>query len=281
MKNIAIVFFSIILLNTNAQEVLGDKYHDKRGRPIRFNIIKTNLFGWPLGMYNVTYERKLTKTYSALLGVTIYGSPAISPITIDALGYKAETSISSSGFAISPEFRWYVGKHGAPRGYYFGIYIPIINYSGAVDRNTTLFTVQQGKSVPFEANGNFSPNFTFYGVGLSGGPQFLIANRVSVELFLNIAIGIYSLNELNYGLNGNNSSQVTTVLPNGNYTVNQLQVAGIEVEDAPEYIYQISTNSDGSKSLITNYDKVETLESRSGILPLPRIGFTVGYAFGK
>ncbi|MFN0048568.1 MAG: DUF3575 domain-containing protein [Cytophagales bacterium] len=281
MQYIAIVLFSIIFLSTNAQEVLGGKYQDKKGRPIRFNIIKTNLFGWPLGMYNVTYERKLTKTYSALLGVTIYGTPAISPITLDVLGNKAQTSVSSSGFAISPEFRWYVGKHGAPRGYYFGIYIPIINYNGTVDQNTTLFTLQQGNSIPFEANGNFSPNFTFYGVGLSGGPQFIIANRVSVELFLNIAIGIYSLNSLNYGLKGDNSSQITTILPNGNYTANQLRLAGIVVEDTPEYTYQISTNSNGSKSLVTNYDKVETLESRSGILPLPRIGFTVGYAFGK
>lgn len=277
MKKIFIIaIISLIFAQAQAQETIGDKYHDKRGRPIRFNVIKTNLMGIGLGMYNIGYERRLNKRYSLMLDMTVFGNVATSPFKRGDDNF----AIATSGFAISPEIRWYLGRHGGPRGYYLGIYLPYIKYDAQIDRSSIINTEQLGENVRIPVQGQYSPHATYFGIGLSGGPQFVIANRVTLELYLNISIGVYSYKNVGWVAEGKSSNVVNSFLPNGNYTVEQLASAGISVEDSDSYRYSLA-NSGGNQVLVTNYQKEEKIENQTGIIPIPRFGFVLGYAFGK
>ncbi len=287
IKRIVLVLLSFMCINCIAQETLGNKYTDKKGRPIRYNIIKTNLLGWSLGMYNIAYERKLGTKYSAVMEVVVFGSgSAVPEQTLVVDDENVMFSYGSTGFAISPEVRMYLGKHGSPRGYYLGLYIPIINYNGKFDAKSTIApALSTNKTATIDAKGSFTPNFTFYGLGLSGGPQFIIANRISLEFYLNIALGVYSISNPDVKISGTGSTALTGVFLNDKQaTLEELEARGISVDTAPEYTYSIE-GAPANPTLVTHYNKSapinELKDYSSGLLVIPRIGFSIGYAFGK
>jgi len=282
-KTIAILVLMVIsAAGLLAQEVLGNKYVDKKGRPIRYNIIKTNLLGWPLGMYNVTYERKLSKKYSAQLEVVVFGSAsAIPSFPVQLSGGEATFDYGSSGFAITPEARIYLGKQGSPRGYYLGLYVPIINYKGNYEVSST---ADGPNSSTLNTNSQFAPSISFYGLGLAGGPQFVLSSRVTLEFYLNIALGAYSLSNTDINLKGTGTTPLSGIYNNGDIAPAVLQARGVQVDNAPEYAYSVE-GAPTNPTLVTRYNSTEEVNAlkdfSSGLFVIPRIGFSLGYAFGK
>ncbi|MEY4884958.1 MAG: hypothetical protein RL151_267 [Bacteroidota bacterium] len=98
------------------------------------NIIKTNLPGFALRNYNLTYERMLSKKTSFNLGFrTMPSGPVLfkdriissiedagSGTNVDAR--KEVESIRMSNFAVTPEIRFYAGKKGYGHGFYFSLF---------------------------------------------------------------------------------------------------------------------------------------------------------------
>lgn len=292
-KILTTTFLAIILANfCFAQETSDAKRIDNKGRKIRYNIIKTNLVGLGTGHFNLTYERKIAKKVSALLGVTIISLPLnnIYNTQIDMGGsQKSDLSINAnlSGFSISPEIRYYLGRN-APRGYYFGLYVPIMNYnaklSGSATTTQTITLTEpntnatQTENVPLNANLDANSGFSFYGLGISGGPQFLIGNRVSLEFYLNIAAGVLTLKDVDLNLKGNSSFFTSNPSPtpinleeqdNITYTNSSGQV----ITQVPGFSsnYKVNVN-------YSNSNKIEGLSS-SQFFAIPRIGFSLGVAF--
>lgn len=124
---ISIAFFSMAQINTTA------------GR----NIAKINLSSFAFKGFNVQYERQVSRGITDALG---YGSiptgtiafqssieEAIDDPNVNVGNFKLGTSV------ITPEVRFYTGKRGAFRGFYFAPYSRISAYNMAVpvDINTT------------------------------------------------------------------------------------------------------------------------------------------------
>jgi hypothetical protein len=72
-----------------------------------FNAVKTDAFSWMAGVWVLKYERVFNENISAQLGF-LFSS--------DWPTFRSECS--AKGFAITPEFRYYLSKKPAPRGVY-------------------------------------------------------------------------------------------------------------------------------------------------------------------
>jgi hypothetical protein len=296
MKKTILNFTTIILVyfliaNTAlAQEVADPKKVDNKGRPIRYNIIKTNLIGFGIGHYKLAYERKLAKKLSAVLDLTLVNFSLTNFVSLDQTlpgdnGTNIDITIKDrlSGFGITPEIRYYLGKN-ACRGYYFGLYIPYWNYNASLKGSTVLpYDIQVGSTTErtnISVNAEAKSGFSFIGLGISGGPQFIIANRVTLEFYLNFAVGQYRLKETSITYGGTAPLSIPSGTPAG---------APLEAKDNITYFNSagtpITTAPAGPSTITVRYQKTENINldeiglGTTGITILPRIGFNLGVAF--
>lgn len=292
-KLLTLTLLSLLIANfVFSQETADPKKIDNKGRKIRYNIIKTNIVGLPLGHFNLSYERKLAKKVSALVGISVISLPLnnVYSSELDLGGSepsKLNVSANLSGFSISPEIRYYLGKN-APRGYYFGLYIPIMSYNAKLTGNTsgtqTITLTEPNTNATYTENAPVNVNldaksgFAFYGLGISGGPQFLIGNRVSLEFYLNLAAGILTLRDVDLDFKGSSSFFTTNPSP-----------TPVTLEEQDNITYtnasgQVITQVPGSSvnyKVNVNYQESQKIEGLAGsqFAVMPRLGFTLGVAF--
>lgn len=96
------------------------------------NIVKINLSSLVVKNISVQYERKVAKRIAVAANVQCrpFGKlPFLTTIenTIDDPGVTAN-QIKWGGLGVTPEVRFYLGKKGAPQGFYLAPFANISNY---------------------------------------------------------------------------------------------------------------------------------------------------------
>lgn len=101
------------------------------------NLIKVNLTSLPLSNYNGQLERILGKKISIAvsyrympLGNIPFKNDIVKIANGDAGAQKTIDQLLVSSSAITPELRWYPGKKGYGRGFYFAPFIRFANFHG-------------------------------------------------------------------------------------------------------------------------------------------------------
>jgi hypothetical protein len=199
MKKVFFLMLITISINCNAQEknVVATK-----------NNIKINLPSLTLSTFSLFYERQTGKKSTVQIGFRFTpnrGLPFRSNVTnlialaADSLTSNFYNSISGNGFAVSPEYRYYFGKH-AGKGFYIS---PMAKYQrfGAKAFLNTLLT---SGTEPFNATLNGS--LSSIGAGAQMGLQFWAGKHVSIDwmiagLYYNRFVADISASSADFGLN--------------------------------------------------------------------------------
>ena len=121
---------------------------------VQGNVIKFNIFSPIVKTINFSYEKTVSATSSAQLGV------AITSIKI--------TDTKFSGFQLTPEYRFYLSETEAPEGFFAA---PFVRYSSFSLTNE--FTSSEA-------------DMTTFGGGLILGKQWLLGgnDNISMDLFI-------------------------------------------------------------------------------------------------
>jgi hypothetical protein len=122
------------------------------------NIVKTDLLGFMVGYYNVTFERLARSAPRSILG------------TIEYADFKYE-EFDFRGISFMPALRYYILKKRVPPA---GFYVePFLIYSD--------YKV-------FDNNQLISAHIDQLGGGIHGGYQWVIADKITIDCFLG---GVY------------------------------------------------------------------------------------------
>jgi len=141
---------------------------------IRFNITNPMLFGNDFALLG--YERVITKHQTASISIGKIGFPTFIGSNFDSLSVNSQEN--SRGLNVSLDYRFYLkreNKYQAPRGIYLGPYYAYNNFK----RDLTWDMSKLG--YPDVVT---SINFTANLVGVQMGYQFVLWNRVSIDMIL-------------------------------------------------------------------------------------------------
>ncbi len=149
---------------------------------IKKNIIKVNLFSFAIKNVAVQYERVVSKKVSIALGVNYMPDGSI-PLqsTFEGLTDDPDTkaqikNITLGSYSFTPELRWYLGKKGAPQGFYLAPYMRMSSYNISLpfmyDDGTTT------KQIPLSGSVN-----TVTG-GLLMGAQWKLGKAVKLDWWI-------------------------------------------------------------------------------------------------
>ncbi|MDH5598811.1 MAG: DUF3575 domain-containing protein [Cyclobacteriaceae bacterium] len=123
------------------------------------NAIKLNYLSLIVKSYNVQFEHAINEKSSAQLGVYFLDwSPS-------------GLSTKFQGFALTPEYRFYLGDTPAPEGFFVAPYLRYQSYK-LTDTSTS-----------------DEANYTNFGGGAIIGKQWLFSEKVTFEVFLGPAYG--------------------------------------------------------------------------------------------
>jgi hypothetical protein len=92
------------------------------------NIVKWNLSALSLVNFSLQYEHVLGPKSTVALGLSMLPSLGVPATITDKTGNEDLASLSISGWAITPEYRYYCSGE-APKGFYFAPYLRISKYS--------------------------------------------------------------------------------------------------------------------------------------------------------
>lgn len=148
------------------------------------NIIKFNLTDVLFKNYSFEYERVINHNQSFGIGLGIspnVGLPFKQTLLNDFGGNAdARTAIESTVFTkytVTPEYRFYLGKKGAPTGFYIA---PFGRYTHMNVDQDYAFTPSDGKPHLAHVKGNFDG----VGGGVMVGAQWAIGKNVTFDWFI-------------------------------------------------------------------------------------------------
>jgi hypothetical protein len=195
------------------------------------------------GMFSIAaaYEYRLNKRMTLGSWFSYYGFS----ISNNNITTGTDVKLSAAYIGIEPEFRYYVGKKGAPRGFFVGGYMPIGSFGVGVEGTSS--QPYQGGTLKGSANADISA--FIFGLGATIGAQWLIGNRVGIELLTGFGYSVGKLSDGKATVAGN----VTGGTADGQ-TVNET------------YTFKDVAGSDVPVSF-----------GGAGV----RLGFNISYAFGK
>jgi hypothetical protein len=246
MKRILLLSALVFSLAARAQTPAGTASHDPsvavKVNPLSYFFGKISL----LGEYNLKHKKSIT------FGVGIPIETTNSFLEID--GKKRDIRMKS--FSAMAGYRMYLGKK-TMSGFYFEPYLKYLKSDG----NVTLDGEIDGQAVEFFTTSNYSG----FGLGAQLGVQFLIGNRVAIDLFL---LGP----EANMSKHTMISKEITTTVP---WDLVDAQEAEREIReqlsDIPIVGKKIEVTVDpNSKTVTSKYD---------GFLPGFRAGLSIGIRF--
>ena len=183
MKSLSFKALAIILLQffifsgvqtINGQEEKPDKAWKNLKNSVKINLTNPMIFG--TNCYMIGYERTIGDHQSFSVNIGKFSLPRLFNINTDSITDLTK-SISSKGFHLSGDYRFYLSKenkHNSPHGVYIGPYFTYNSYG----RN---FNYSYGKNQE-EVNADFTFNIT--SVGFQMGYQFVFWNRVSLDMLL-------------------------------------------------------------------------------------------------
>ena len=197
---IVLVAFSLLSLNALSQRNETDP-------STQLNHIKLNLTGVLVKNYSIQYERILKKRSSVALSIRVMPSTSIpykAWVRDYIIGNDPETNktldqMRVSNFAITPEYRFYLGKKGYGQGLYLAPFYRFASFKS----NTMVITYQ---STLTEQNiivmsGKMVNNT----VGVLLGAQWLLGKNIDLDLWI---LGPHYGNG-NGDFNGTTSKQLT------------------------------------------------------------------------
>ncbi|MEM7372447.1 MAG: DUF3575 domain-containing protein [Bacteroidota bacterium] len=210
------------------------------------NLVKINPLGLAGRSLTLGYERVLQERQSLAVTLNIsLGLPgATASLIEDALSSEGidDGSIGLSGFVLTPQYRFYSAKNGAPKGFYVA---PYLRYS-----SRTLAFGGQFDRIPTDVSFRLSG----IGVGLQLGAQWIIGDKVSIDWYF-------------LGLGANYNTLTATYI-----SANASEIEGdirAELTDLPIIGNGITTEIQGNE-----------LKARArAILPGFRSGISLGFAF--
>ncbi|MEP6676998.1 MAG: hypothetical protein ABJA78_17680 [Ferruginibacter sp.] len=174
----------LLLINCNMLAQTGSKEKGPSAQP--FNFIKVNVTALALKNYAFQYERIINRKFSFALGFRTMPSTGL-PFknqVVDALGAddpETKTTIENmrlSNFAVTPEFRFYVGRKGYGRGFYIA---PFFRYAKFTTHDVT-FTYQNTLNV--SSTINLSGDITANTGGILFGIQKPLGKHLCIDLWL-------------------------------------------------------------------------------------------------
>lgn len=125
------------------------------------NVLKINVAGSILKSPEISYEMLVSNKTSVTFGfLYTWYSPS-------------ETKVN--GWSFTPEFRFYIGSAGAPRGFFTAPFVKYQNFN-------------------VESLSNDKGKFTSIGAGLQGGYQWFLTSWLTLDGFFGIGYNIGSLN---------------------------------------------------------------------------------------
>lgn len=187
-----LLLVSFVLLLLTNQETIAQK--KKRSKvETRNNVIKPRLLGPLYGYYGLAYERVITEKISLGLTLGIWNRDLTNIYDQFAEEDIEDFSVRLSGINFIPEFRYYLSKKGAPRGFYIGAYIPYQTYKFSGSGKFSF-----DNPPPGEPKGRVDADikFSIIGGGFMLGSQWLIKDRISIEPFFGIGVAKYSIDGL-------------------------------------------------------------------------------------
>lgn len=168
-----------------AQYEKPDKSDDKETAKQGMNLFKVNLTSIALKNYSFQYERIINRKFSFALGFRTMpkGKLPLPGIIEKIVGDDAEAKDQLANFnlgntAITPEFRFYVGKKGYGRGFYLAPFYRNATYKGDGLKFTyeNAMMVQNNIAMSGELKGN-----TF---GLMLGAQWHLGKHISLDWWI-------------------------------------------------------------------------------------------------
>jgi Protein of unknown function (DUF3575) len=168
----------LLLLTTASLLAQDDAGEDKPAK----NVVKLNLFALPLKNISIQYERAVARkvtvagTFRFMPKGTIPFKSTFESLTDDPETERQMNDLRIGNFAVMPEVRYYLGKQGAFRGFYLGLYANIASYSVNVpidyDNNGTTETIPM------------SGKLTGITGGLMIGAQFKLSKLVYLDWWI-------------------------------------------------------------------------------------------------
>lgn len=158
------------------------------GTDLPFNIIKMNASALVVKNFSFQYERILARRMSVAIGLRLMpksGLPFRNTIEKIAEEDNADNSSEISrflketrmgGFAITPEFRYYLGK-----GYGQGFYIaPFLRYERF--NISSVYPYENKNKITTDIN--FTGHYKTFGIGVLLGSQFRLSNRLTLDWWI-------------------------------------------------------------------------------------------------
>ncbi len=194
------------------------------------NIVKINVTSLAFKTFSLQYERLLGRKMSVALGVRMMPSSALPFRNAIVNATKSEDGEDDEdltklfeeaklgGLAITPEFRYYLGKE-AGRGFYLAPFVRYEHYNlsapySFLDASDQLVNV------------SFKGNMTSYGIGLMIGSQFKLAQRLTLDWWI---LGpYYSATQLS--LKANNLSLTTDDQTILRESLESIEFASVKIE---------------------------------------------------
>ena len=190
MKNllvlVLIVIFSGLSLHTYAQK--GYEFPDSvdyKKNVIRWNL--TPFLIWDKRNINIGYERVLSPYRSFSVNAGNFVLPSLVSGLYDSL--NIERSGHKWGFTVSGDYRFYFKKRNkrmAPDGLYWGVF-------GSFHHYQFENTIQVFESPTISGDLTFGANINIISGGVELGYQFIIKERLSIDLvFMGPSLSMYA-----------------------------------------------------------------------------------------
>lgn len=228
----------------------------------RKNVVKFLPVNVPFQTISFEYERMISAKNSFSLGIGIPNKKSIKGKyeIIDDIDHLKSAELGTLN--VRAAFRHYTGKSGLPKGFYLEPYLKYQKISGNVE--------VEGNESGYSFYETHDVNFNTKNIGIQLGTQFLIAKRVSLDIyFLGFEVG---------QLSGNSNSIFDRVGEASHFKSNLENL----FDDGNEILYvgDILTTI-GKKIEITQSPDEKTISTKASniIYPWLRGGFSIGIAF--
>lgn len=160
------------------------------------NVVKLNPFSFIGATFSPTYERAIGKRFSIQLNGNLFLMNKIperyaSKIWKNYGDNDPVVKVNQPrfyGYSLTPEFRWYfLPGQQAPEGLYLGGYVRYFDYGVKID-GTFRYTDPITSDI-YKPTVAIKVNYYAIKVGAQVGYQWLIADRVSLDMFVGANIG--------------------------------------------------------------------------------------------
>ncbi len=174
LKVILLIF---MLLSVSAPKVSGqaDTVKKKFRNTVKINITNPMIFGDKCNI--IGYERVIKKNQTLSIGFGRFGMPKFAFLDLDSM--SVTNQYSDKGFNFAIDYRFYLkkeNKYEAPRGVYIGPYYGYNSFSRQITWNI--------ETASFSGSTNTKVDMTANLIGFQMGYQFILWNRVSLDMVL-------------------------------------------------------------------------------------------------